>query len=276
MKNLVVYELPKDYTLNLVGRDFETFKFQSCKPFQQESKGFVETALGSYVETLSGGVQLLTVRTQKKVPEKAHVDHLTQEKVGKLKSVGQSVTKDELQRLKEESFAEVLAVTFPKPPEDHLIFIKGNMVYVEEGSYKKAENHLQLLEALVGEVIPCSPQEEDPTIINLLNEEPPEPWTIGNSAKLIDIDERVVSISKGDICCDITKDLVEAGAELDFIELEYDSTLIVKVKPSLEFKSLKFCKDFMNEVIGDAAGSTLLQVNETIKMFESLKGITSE
>ena len=100
----------------------------------------------------------------------------------------------------------------------------------------------------------------------------PEPWTLGNSAKLIDIDERQVTISKGDISCDITEGMIRNGAELSYVELEYDGIVTCKVEPTLEIKSLKYSKDLLSDCENDVGGSTILKINEIVKMFKSLVG----
>ena len=244
MKSLVVFELPKDFNLTFKteeeGLGLEDFSFIGCGPFCEKSIGFVETPLGSYLDLLSGGVELVCIRTQKKVPEKAHIEHLVEEKVKKLGSVH----KKDLEKLKYEAFQEVLACTFPKKPEDRLVFLKDNYLFIEEASYKKAEVYVEMLEKFFATSLPLSPQEDFKNMIKMVNYGLPEPWLVGLSAKLIDLDERVISISKGDICCKVTEDLISSGAELDFMELEYDSIVTVKVKPSLEVKSLKFCSRF--------------------------------
>jgi len=273
MKKLVTFEMPEGMTLQLESRDYDSYRFQECSKFQEKSIGFTETAFGEYMTDLGDKVKVLNVRTQKKVPEKSHINHLVKQKVNKLESVGEFVTKEQLSNIQDDCRSEVISKTFPKEPEDCTIVVKDNLIFVESNSYKNAEKYIDLLENLLSVRIAYAIMEEDPTFTNILVDTLPDPWVLGSEAKFLDIDGKVVTFRKADLSCDLAKKLIKDGAELEIVELEYDSVITIKLNAAFEIASIKYSKDMIDESEEDYQGTLMLKIREVVKMFKSLKGL---
>lgn len=277
MKNFIVYELPENYSSVFKDESvFEDLLFVPCSTYTKKTMGFVKNPFDTYVEYLSGGVRLLTIRSQKKSPKKSHVDHIV-----KIRSVkhhilhGVKPNKHESGVFKDEAIEEVMAKTFPDAPVDTNILLVNNLVFIEVSGYNSALDFFKLVEQSLQDNLPyAQPQIKDVSlkfnsfIVNGIE----DPFVLGSSSSLIDKEGRKVAISKGTLEGSVADDLVKDNAMVGSLELEFDSIITFKVNPNLEFSGVKYSKDMLGEV-EDLQGSVLLQVKEVIRMYERFKEI---
>jgi len=275
MKNLIVYELPSNFIADFDGKGFDELKFISCGKLNRSSIGFTHNVFGSYVEKLSGGVQLVTIRSQKKSPKKSHIDHLVEKKVDSIYSLtGNKPNKNEIKGIQDDCLAEVLSNTFPDSPVDTRLLFSNNLIFVETGTYRKGLDFLSLIENVLDVHLPYAPPEIKDVgdkfksfILGSID----GPFKLGSSTKLLTTDGMVVSFTKGDLEDKSVEGLIAEGAQVEVLEMCFDDTVTFKVKPTLEFSGISFSKDLLSEVTEDEEGTVLLQVNTVISMFKTFR-----
>lgn len=272
IKSLIVYELPENFVADFENKDFDEWKFKECGTLVQNTIGLIHNTFDSYVEHLSGGVQLLTIQTQKKSPKKSHVDSIAEKKINTFReNTGNPPSRNELNNIKDDAFMEVLGKTFPDAPKDFKVLFVNNLLFMEVGSYTKGEELFSLLENVLEENLPYSHPEIDNAygkFQSFIENGIDDPYVLGSSTKLIDIEGRTTSISKGSLDGSAASDLVKDGAEVELLELEFDSIITFKVKPTLEFTSIKYSSEMVQS---DDEGTVLLQVREIVRMFKDFK-----
>ena len=275
MKNLIVYELPSNFTADFDGKDFDELKFTPCGKLNSFSIGFIHNVFGSYVEKLSGGVQLVTIRAQKKSPKKSHINHLVEEKIESIYNLTRNKpNKNEVKSIQDDCLADVLSNTFPDSPVDTRILFSDNLIFVETGAYSKGLEFLSLIESVLGEHLPYSPPEikdVEGKFKQFILADVDDPFKLGSSTKLLTKDGMIASFTKGDLEDKHVEGLVVEGAEVEVLELCFDNIVTFKVKPSLEFSGISFSLELLNEVTEDDEGTTLLQVKSIISMFKTFK-----
>ena len=283
MKNFVVFKLvPEDEegALSPLFSDEELLDekdFTPCSAQQINSLGFVETPFGSKRELMSGGVEVVQIRTQKKSPNKAEVNHIAKRKADDHeKEFGNRPPRVLVKEFKQEAYEEVLLKTFPDEPVDILVYYKvvDGLLFVEVNSYKKGFEVLGFLTPFIKEY--SAEYINVPEIIaNKYSEfvkgdkDLTEPFVFGNSVKLVDTEGRKVAISNGSIYdSEEAINIIKKGGVVEELELDYDGVATFKVKSTLEFSGLKFSKDFGEESEGDSIGLLWLKAQEVFLLYK--------
>lgn len=281
MKNLVVYKLAEDYEMDFWTADFDKYKFTPCGPLNLSCIGFVHNVFKSYMETLSGGVVLLNICTQKKAPKKSHIQYIIDNKVQSLLDLtGSKPNGTELSNIEDDAFSEVLSKTFPNAPVELKVFVHPGLklLFVEANSYKKGSEIVDLLGDLLGNPVSCTVPEFEAVdkFGKYLTDSIGDPFVLGSSAKLVDKDKRKMTLAKDDLLALAGELVSEKEAFVEQLEINYDGIMTFKVKTSLEFSGIKFDKEALSEVGEDVEGTTLLQVNEVVKMYTKFTKMLGE
>jgi DNA recombination-dependent growth factor C len=248
MKQFVVLE---HKGINFDKLDISKYTFNGLRPSQQDTLGF---AVVTPIQDLLGGVKLIKLTSQSKSPNKNQVKDIIKVKIEKhLKDVGRNPNKHEKDGFKEDALVEVLSMTYPNPQETINCFFTEDKIYVDS-SLKTSDKVLAFLEEAgdmlqAGVNIPaCLPEALNSFTTNGIG----MPFELGSAIKIIESDERTVTVSKGDVVTSVAEDLVKDGAAVSSLELNFDGKMSFVVNGNLEFKSVKIDKSYEEEIMGES------------------------
>jgi DNA recombination-dependent growth factor C len=216
---------------------------------------------------------VMNFTTQSKKPKKSEVD-----KRVKLLSAaheeefGVPPTKNELADMVDQVTFELLPLTFADAPKHQSMFIEGAKLYVE-GSYKQAEESTAALRKVVGSLpIELVETAKDVTgeLTRFIGKSIADKLTLKDKCTLLTQEERKITVAKS-LYYSEAQDIVEQGAVVSSVELEFDGVMKFTLKDDLSFTGIKFYDDLTGELEeGDEVGTTIIKLCEVVKMVDEV------
>lgn len=232
--------------------------------------GFTLNVEGTLVSTLAGNT-CIRLAQQKKVVNKYELNRqLSESELSFEGEMGRPYNKKEKIAAKivctEKLLAQTLPVDDPKLI-DIIITPQGKVIV---GAVPKlAEECLSLLRQCIGSlpVVPLQCVLEPSAcmtdmVIGGLN----DIITLSNKVVLTTSEDRMITITKGQTMESEALDLIDDGAFVTALALEFDSVVKFIIKEDMSLSSVKFEKSITEEVEdGDAIGSFMLQTEEAVR-----------
>lgn len=280
MKNLVVYKLetPISATNELLAEK----TFRECGDYDRSTYGFHPTINGELVAPMLGGKTVLCFATQKKVPKGSEVKkRLAAAELVFEQDNGVSPNKEESLELKEQIIDELLPITFGEV-KLATVLITDKYVYVE-GNYKQAEVITETLRKVLGslpiELIDTA-EDVSRTLTRFVGEQINSKFVLLNKCQLVTAEERKIAVVK-DLYNSEAVQLVEDGAVVKSVELEYDGIMSLVVKDDLSLSGIKVYPALTAEFDDNEVEAKLDKtLDEVVFMFnellEELGGVVHE
>lgn len=276
MKALTVYKIKEEnlgeFSLN--EGFLADFEFSECTGTQDYSIGFSKELEGTFVSDIAG-YEVITVTTQKKTVKKNQIEAIFHEQEQeRIEATGVGYNKEEEKECKQIIRESLLPKEFPNEAKHHTVFIsKEGYVFVGASS-KVADEICSLIRQAMG-TFPILPLELDVDVSTLmtdyvrkgLNTE----FTLGDKVSLVTQDGIKASFSNGSVYNEEPSNLVEDGAMVTSLAINYDGVLDFVMKDDLTFSGLKFDKYLFEGVESeDKVGNLTLQMGEINKMVNHL------
>lgn len=290
MINNTIYSVQKEATFN--AEQMVTEELISNSPFnaltteslEKRKMGFVPNLVsGQYVDKISvkeNSFIVVTIREQKKTPEKYMIDQLINvEKVKYLADTGEEPSKGLLKEWKESATDAVTTKTPPKKPKDYVVAIRNDGLIFVEAKGKLVEDLTALVRKAVG-TFPVVPFEPETPISDFMDEfvgkGKKDIFTLGGKAKLVDPMEVTYTIAKGSLYdTDASSYVNDSEMRVESVELDYDGMVSFTLKDTFVLESVKFDKERF-ESDESEAGSFFLKLEEMNKLVKELISRTLE
>ncbi|OBX00272.1 recombination-associated protein RdgC [Gallibacterium genomosp. 1] len=263
-KNAMIYRLTKAIDFSNLSAQLGTCEFTPCGSSEASKFGWIAPLSTSEQLCFEANGQILLVaqREEKILPNYV----ITKELANRVKALeekeGRKLKKVERLSIKDDVVASLLPQAFTRSTYTALwIDTQNQLIYVDAGSAKKAEDALALLRKSLGSlpVIPLA-FANDPalTMTNWLNEAPD--WlTVLEEAELIGIKEdSVAKFKRQDLDSEEIRALLEAGKLVTKIALEWENNLSFVLCNDDTLKRLKFA-DEIKEKNDDIAKEDIAQ-----------------
>lgn len=271
MKSVVVYKI--NGTLPVISaEDLAANKFHECGAQDFSRAGFSLTAQEEFVSTLSG-MTVMKYTTQQKKPKKSEITKRVSAMVAAYElEFGVPPSKSVVSDMTENVKLELLPLTFADEPKHHTLFIHDGKLYVE-GAYKQAEDITAHLRKVLG-TLPIFPLEVSKTVseevTRFVGASISDKLTLKDKCTLLTQEDRKISVAKS-LYHSEAQDLVEQGASVTRVEMEFDGVMKFTLKEDLSFSGIKFYDDLTSEVEeGDEVGSMIIKLREVIKAVDEV------
>lgn len=271
MQSLVVYKL--ESPVEVVAEMLEQKLFRECGANDMSTNGFHPTMTGELVIDLLGGNKMLCFATQQKKPAKGEikkgVDLRTTQHIAEF---GVPPEKEEIAAMKEEVIWELLPKTGVDEVKLASVLITSEFVYVE-GNYKKAEVITDVLRDCLGSLpitLIDTANDVSDTLTRFVGEQVSDKFTLMDKCQLVTAEDRKIGVAK-DLYDSEAVDLVEAGAKVKSVQLEYDGIMSLTVKDNLSLSGIKIYPALTSEFDEEEIVPKLeKQMTELDKMFKEL------
>lgn len=150
---------------------------------------------------------------------------------------------------------------------------ENELLFVDSGSPKKAEDFISHLRMTFGGSFEASPIEPEDDVAEVLsswmrNHSQPKEFDIGNNCDLKDIDGGTISVKKHDIDVEEITQHLDNGKQVTKMELVWQKHIRFSLTNKFEIKGIKMedmAKDTVSETLGEANDAyNVFQANMTI------------
>ena len=167
---------------------------------------------------------------------------------------GRPVGRKEKQAMRDELIFSMLPQTLPRTSFEYGYFHRpDNLIYVNVGSSKKAEEFLSLMRESLGSLkaVPLGTHNPISATLSgwLRDGEAPQPFTLGDICELrASKDERVIRFRKHDLSADEVRQHLDTGMHVKRMALTWKETLSFVIDEELAIKAMKFSDALLDKV----------------------------
>lgn len=271
MKSLVVYKI-KGNLPTILASELEAAQFRECGELDMSRAGFSLNAQQEFVSDLSG-MQVMSYTTQQKKPKKSEIDKRVKVLISAYEDeFGATPAKHEVGEMTDSVTMELLPLTFADEPKQSGLFIYGDKLYVE-GGYKQAElitAHLRQVLGSLPIILLETSKDASQEVTRFVGKSISDKLTLKDKCTMVTQEGRKITVAKS-LYHSEAQDIVDQGATVTSVEMEYDGIMKFTLKDDLSFTGIKFYDDLTSEVEeGDEVGTTIIKLREVVKMVDEV------
>lgn len=287
MKAIAVYKMEKTAIKETIeGLTTEVMLGSCFKPLGESDTrriGFVPNLDGTFLSHQKDGY-VLTIKEQTKSVE----TYLVEEGVAQLKKEFSEVSesqpnKKQLTTWKAEVTEKLLPFAVPKQPKFYKVFLRNDGIVLCEGNHTKSETLLGLIRKTLGS-LPVVPYETESPVGDLLDtlikSTSDDYFELLSDAVLVTEEERSVKLSKASLYNSEAQTLVDDGAYVTQIQVQFDGMCIINIKDDLTLTGVKYSKELGASLDGNETEELtveylqLVEINKVVD--EIIKRLTKE
>lgn len=267
-KNLILFRLQKhfDHDEDELQKALVSKEFKPCKAHDSLAVGWTAPIIPddlNLVYSSKGGFLICYQKEEKKVPS-ALLKKEMKTKVEKLEqSLGRKLKKAEKDQIKDEVNNALLPNMPPKITQSYVwIDVKNEMISVDSGSFKKAEEALSFLRTTLG-TLPCIPLESENSITECLtnwvaNDDVPYGFALTGESRLESVmqGEGVLNTKEQDLILSEIKAIIDLNKIVTLLGISVPDKLSFVVDSKFQIKKIKFGKEVFEankDLEGEAA-----------------------
>lgn len=282
MKKVTMLKIKSENEFNIDDmikeEDISNFEFSGLSSMDLRKIGFVKNKTSfTFVDKIQldkNNYTLMTVREQKKIPEKYLIETLVNaKKTLYFSETGKTAAKTTIKEWTEEARNEILVQTLPKKPKDMMIAIRDDgLVLVEESSSKTVEDVVACVRKAVG-TFPVDPLETNKDVSEVLGQmvakNLSDVFTLGNEVSLLDEESLKHNLSNGSVYDSDADKYVKDGMLVTKLGLQYDGAVNFVINDNLCLDKIRFDKEFLDAEDSEA-GNLLLKLSELNNVINEL------
>ncbi|NIB43787.1 recombination-associated protein RdgC [Pseudomaricurvus alkylphenolicus] len=267
-KDALIYRFTEEIP-TITEKALQDNEFTPCGRQDRSKYGWVSPADDLFDELIveEGSLTIICARREEKILPVTVINEKVREKVRYIeKSEDRRVHRKERETLKEEIIFDLLPQAFTKSTLTHAyIDHKQQILVINTGTYSKAEELMKLLRDSVGSlpVVPVQVSESPAiTMTNWLRGEPlPEGFELLKACNLAEMREggSKARLKDQELLADEIEPHLNAGKQVEMLELEYDERVKLKLHDDLAMKQLKFSEDLISESADRCDGDKIAQ-----------------
>lgn len=257
--NLQLYRLTKPFTLTAeaLAEKLEQHAFKPCGTLELSSYGWVSPLGRDGTELIhaTGGRIMICARKEQKILPATVIRERVQEKAEAIEATqARPVRRKERETLKEEVIHDLLPKAFPRSGFTFAyISPKENLIVVNTGSAKKAEELLSYLRGSIGSLPAVSPSlNVAPSAIMtrwLNGDDVPNDITLGDECELRDVveDGGIIRCKRQDLTTEEIQVHLDAGKRAVKLAIDWQEQLTCVIQDDLSIKRLRFGDEILEQ-----------------------------
>lgn len=258
-KNCLVYRFNRDFDLdiNTIEKRLADFKFTPCTSQEQQKfgwRGVIDHNSELLTHVADGNILLCAQKEEKLLPASVIKDTLQTKIEHQEQAEGRSLKKAEKDTLKEEVLIDLMPRAFSKHQLTYILIMpKLEMVIVDVGSIKKAEDVLALLRKSLGSlpVIPAIPDTPIETTLTqwVQTEDVPASLTLGQDAQLESLTEdgAVIRCKNQELNAQEVQNHIQANKVVTQLGLNWQDRIDFVLSADASLKRLKFSDELKDQ-----------------------------